>query len=512
MNEVNLIKLPKDLNETEKDLQILLKDAGVDEIGEKLLKEIEDANKTENTASQQDKIQTIKGATGASINLFDFAKQIFKNLEPYLLPFKIIIKRANNTLSVIDALIEYQKTKDGLKVSVKIGSEIIASQLFKIGIPIISTAAITTFSVTAIYTSSTLLGVLAAISIVGTGMIILWWINSKIEDWLKESGISFIDFMREFETHLSPEEKYYYNLAHCHKTQIRNMQRMQLYRNGEISEELKNYYYYPFYDFKKAPILDSKNIIERINELQNNYKILSPKDTIDTIHISSELYLLKALYFCESFAELKQDDEVLWDEKSIKESFPYNSSFYIIFLLHKDKITDTYLKARKELYKSIIAFNQIQNKNILEQNKEDFQEYNPTSHSKNLNHFILENKDKNKRIIFLNNASSLSNLIHIYDNHCDIFIKDESLLDIKKIEKEYDINFKEFNTRVFFYEKLLLGAKENNEFLFEDKKENLLYHFKYDKENLSSLKDLNIKYNYYNAKIKNYSNDYCKIA
>ncbi|MFK0410648.1 hypothetical protein ACISNR_08790 [Campylobacter jejuni] len=174
-------------------------------------------------------------------------------------------------------------------------------------------------------------------------------------------------------------------------------------------------------------------------------------------------------------------------------------------MLHKDKITDTYLNARKELYKNIMSFNQIQNKNILEQNKQDFQEYKPTSHSKNLNHFILENKDKNKKIIFLNNASSMSNLIHIYDNHCDVFIKNESLLDIKRIEKEYNIKFKEFNTRVFFYEKLLLGAKENNEFLFEEKEENLLYHFKYDKEDLSSLKDLSIKYNIYNARIKNYS-------
>ncbi|HEB0048351.1 TPA: hypothetical protein R9A85_000832 [Campylobacter jejuni] len=177
----------------------------------------------------------------------------------------------------------------------------------------------------------------------------------------------------------------------------------------------------------------------------------------------------------------------------------------MIFLLHKDKITDTYLNARKELYKNVMSFNQIQNKNILEQNKQDFQEYKPTSHSKNLNHFILENKDKNKKIIFLNNASSMSNLIHIYDSHCDIFIKNESLLDIKKIEKEYDIKFKEFNTRVFFYEKLLLGAKENNEFSFKEKEENLLYYFKYDKEDLNSLGDLNIKYNNHNAKIKNYS-------
>ncbi|ELZ6104235.1 hypothetical protein UXU58_001784, partial [Campylobacter jejuni] len=135
--------------------------------------------------------------------------------------------------------------------------------------------------------------------------------------------------------------------------------------------------------------------------------------------------------------------------------------------------------------------------------EQDF--YLLSSHSKNLNHFILENKDKNKKIIFLNNASSMSNLIHIYDSHCDIFIKNESLLDIKKIEKEYDIKFKEFNTRVFFYEKLLLGAKENNEFSFEEKEENLLYYFKYDKEDLNSLGDLNIKYNNHNAKIKNYS-------
>uniref|UniRef100_UPI002241BD23 hypothetical protein n=1 Tax=Campylobacter jejuni TaxID=197 RepID=UPI002241BD23 len=375
--ELQKEELPrKKLNETEKELQILLKDAGVDEIGEKLLKEVEDVNKTENFMHQNE-VQTMKGITGFLDNVTDIGSK------DYLLPFKIIIKRADNTLSGIDALIEYQKTKDGLKVSVKIGSEIIASQIFKIGIPIISTAAITTYSAIAI-TSGTLLGVLAAISIVGTGMIILWWINSKIEDWLKDSGISFIDFIREYETHLSSEEKYYHNLAHCHQTQIKNMQRIQLYYDGKISKDLKNYYY-PFYDFKKAPILDGKDIIKRINELQNNYKILSPKDTIDNIHIDSEFYLLKALYFCESFTSLNQNNQALLSIPYIEEKFPYHSSFYIIFLLHKDKITDTYLNARKELYKNVMSFNQIQNKNILEQNKQDFQEYKPTSHSKNLN-------------------------------------------------------------------------------------------------------------------------------
>ncbi|WP_240693105.1 hypothetical protein [Campylobacter jejuni] len=341
--ELQKEELPrKKLNETEKELQILLKDAGVDEIGEKLLKEVEDVNKTENFMHQNE-VQTMKGITGFLDNVTDIGSK------DYLLPFKIIIKRADNTLSGIDALIEYQKTKDGLKVSVKIGSEIIASQLFAIGTRIVIQAAISAFVAVAIYTSSIIFGILAAISIVGTSMIILWWINSKIEDWLKDSGISFIDFIREYETHLSSEEKYYHNLAHCHQTQIKNMQRIQLYYDGKISKDLKNYYY-PFYDVKKTPsLLNEKSLLKSISK---DYKALKLKDTIDNIHIDSEFYLLKALYFCESFTSFNQNNQALFNE----EKFPYHSSFYTIFLLHKDKITNTYLNARKELYKSIDEF------------------------------------------------------------------------------------------------------------------------------------------------------------
>ncbi|HEB7710695.1 TPA: hypothetical protein RZJ44_001710, partial [Campylobacter jejuni] len=350
--ELQKEELPrKKLNETEKDLQIPLKDAGVDEIGEKLLKEVEDVNKTENFM-HQNKFQTAKEYTGFISNANDTISNFFKDLEPYLLPFKIIIKRADNTLSGIDALIEYQKTKDGLKVSVKIGSEIIASQLFAIGTRIVIQAAISAFVAVAIYTSSIIFGILAAISIVGTSMIILWWINSKIEDWLKDSGISFIDFIREYETHLSSEEKYYHNLAHCHQTQIKNMQRIQLYYDGKISKDLKNYYY-PFYDVKKTPsLLNEKSLLKSISK---DYKALKLKDTIDNIHINSEFYLLKALYFCESFTSFNQNNQALFNE----EKFPYHSSFYTIFLLHKDKITNTYLNARKELYKSIDEFKRL---------------------------------------------------------------------------------------------------------------------------------------------------------
>ncbi|HDV7441200.1 TPA: hypothetical protein RJ297_001633 [Campylobacter jejuni] len=523
--ELQKEELPrKKLNETEKDLQIPLKDAGVDEIGEKLLKEVEDVNKTENFMHQNE-VQTMKGITGFLDNVTDIGSK------DYLLPFKIIIKRADNTLSGIDALIEYQKTKDGLKVSVKIGSEIIASQLFAIGTRIVIQAAISAFVAVAIYTSSIIFGILAAISIVGTSMIILWWINSKIEDWLKDSGISFIDFIREYETHLSSEEKYYHNLAHCHQTQIKNMQRIQLYYDGKISKDLKNYYY-PFYDVKKTPsLLNEKSLLKSISK---DYKALKLKDTIDNIHIDSEFYLLKALYFCESFTSFNQNNQALFNE----EKFPYHSSFYTIFLLHKDKITNTYLNARKELYKSIDEFKRLGfkdlehayqtymssfiineelnnkdktinknenkeiNKNLNQESdtKEDFKIV--SYHLKNLSHFILENKDKNKKLIFFDNASSMSNLLHLYENNCDIFVKDESLIDIALLEQNYKLDFNKLKTRVFFYEKLLLGAKEDEIFSFNDEKIN--YYLKYDENNLYALKDLNITYDYYHCKIKNY--------
>lgn len=327
---------------------------------------------------------------------------------------------------------------------------------------------------------------------------------------------------------------------------LNNIQNEKEYINEyKIFLENLNYFNQEYNNYKLVSI-------QVINNLKIAYiQKLSLQD-INNININSELYLLKALYFCEDYVLFDKDKQALFNKNTIKE-LEFDSSFYTIFVSHKAKLNDTYLQARKELYKSINEFKKLgfkdlenayqtyinsliineeinskdetinENKEInknLNQDENSNQESNIkenasstkkedfnllSSHSKNLNHFILENKDKNKRIIFLNNASSMSNLIHIYDNNCDVFIKNDSLLDIKKIEKEYDIKFKEFNTRVFFYEKLLLGAKENNEFSFEEKEENLLYHFKYDKEDLSSLKDLSIKYNIYNARIKNYS-------
>ncbi|TNH32155.1 hypothetical protein FDW45_09990, partial [Campylobacter helveticus] len=92
--------------------------------------------------------------------------------------------------------------------------------------------------------------------------------------------------------------------------------------------------------------------IQLINNLKIAYIQKLSLEDINNININSKLHLLKALYLCEDYALFDKNKQALFNEEKIKE-LDFNSSFYIIFSLHKDKITDTYLKARKRLYKSI---------------------------------------------------------------------------------------------------------------------------------------------------------------
>ena len=72
-----------------------------------------------------------------------------------------------------------------------------------------------------------------------------------------------------------------------------------------------------------------------------------------------------------------------------------------------------------------------------------------------------------------------SELMHIYHKNCDIFLKSESVFDIKQIEKDMNLSFKYLNTKVFMMSKLLTGGEEkvDHELCFKegcdrDEKEN----------------------------------------
>ncbi|RTH73190.1 hypothetical protein C3I45_09460, partial [Campylobacter jejuni] len=127
---------------------------------------------------------------------------------------------------------------------------------------------------------------------------------------------------------------------------------------------------------EKEYINEYKIFLENLNHFNqeyNNYKLMSIQvinnlniayiqklslQDINNINIDSKPYLLKALYFCEDYVLYDKDKQALFDENTIKE-LEFNSSFYTIFISHKTKLNDTYLNARKELYKSIDEFKRL---------------------------------------------------------------------------------------------------------------------------------------------------------
>ncbi|EOH7268391.1 hypothetical protein ACMCUY_001661, partial [Campylobacter jejuni] len=98
--------------------------------------------------------------------------------------------------------------------------------------------------------------------------------------------------------------------------------------------------------------------IQAINNLKIAYIQKLSLENINNINIDSKPYLLKALYFCEDYVLYDKDKQALFDENTIKE-LEFNSSFYTIFISHKNKLNDTYLNTRKELYKSIDEFKRL---------------------------------------------------------------------------------------------------------------------------------------------------------
>ena len=77
-----------------------------------------------------------------------------------------------------------------------------------------------------------------------------------------------------------------------------------------------------------------------------------------------------------------------------------------------------------------------------------------------------------------------SELIHIYHKNCDIFLKNESTFDIRRVEEDINLSFKYLNAKVFMMSKLLTGGeeKEDYELYFKENK---------DKNDLKNKEDAN---------------------
>ena len=249
-------------------------------------------------------------------------------------------------------------------------------------------------------------------------------------------------------------------------------------------------------------------------------KILTIQD-IESLNKDSNIIYLKALYQCESIMYFDENDDLFYKDK-VKEFYNYKSAFYLSFIANKDSLSNEYLQARKALYKTYQLIKQEQAEELQKQQQEleqalqgldskaresKLQEIQREQerelrekqrqvrtnkrNANNTNNLILESKDKNNAIIFLDSANSLSNLIHIHNERIDIFTKDTTTLDIQELEslvtnykqrytesnntessnqkshidcnQEYKLTLDSLhssNTQIFLYSQLLLGSSE----------------------------------------------------
>lgn len=173
----------------------------------------------------QKEIQDTSNAVGIANNILAQLEQSEK-LKHIIKPFRIILARVSNQLLVADALIEYQKTDDGLKVTLKIGATIIADRIFQIGVVASVGIAITAFIATAIAGISIAGAVVVGIAIFIGGVATSWWISKQIEKLIDYAGGFIIDYIREVDFYFTEQEVRQLSVAHCHKTTERNMQRL----------------------------------------------------------------------------------------------------------------------------------------------------------------------------------------------------------------------------------------------------------------------------------------------
>ena len=257
-------------------------------------------------------------------------------------------------------------------------------------------------------------------------------------------------------------------------------------------------HYELYYIAKEQENILNENFFNIRNQDKNfSIKLLTLND-IDSLTKDSPLHLLRALYTCKPLAICNENNESFITKENVSKILGYKSDFANIFVYGKDSLSDTYLQARKALYKTIMNLREQREQEHKEEQDRisqlSYEEYSQEQREKerqerlqsrvskrntnNTNNLILESNDKNNVIIFLDSANSLSNLIHIHNERIDIFTKDTSTIDMQELESHIT-NYKQrytesnnqeskltldslhsANTQIFLYSHLLLGSKE----------------------------------------------------
>ncbi|EOH4579525.1 TPA: hypothetical protein ACJE1R_001722 [Campylobacter coli] len=178
-------------------------------------------------------------------------------------------------------------------------------------------------------------------------------IASNSYNFMDEEYLKNIQDLQEQDQIIDQEEQKYQLALKLYKedSKIKNEIFNSLFKslNENLSFQLKQ---------ERNTFLNPNQSLNIIATKKYSLKTLNLQD-IDNININSEFAYLRTLFLCEAFLVLDNNDEALLNEKIAKEILEYDEDEYILFIFHKTKLNDTYLKARKELYKSIDEFKRL---------------------------------------------------------------------------------------------------------------------------------------------------------
>lgn len=156
-------------------------------IPKEIIKYSEEMKEKERLKETQSKTNDIKNPIGETSNALEAFTKQYSNLSPILIPIKIIVKRADGTLKIIDLVLEYQiNGNEG--VLIKIGEEVISSITFSAGTAISSVIATKVALILSVIDED--FGVVVGFSIFSNGII--------LSNWLADQSKELVHFAYEY--------------------------------------------------------------------------------------------------------------------------------------------------------------------------------------------------------------------------------------------------------------------------------------------------------------------------
>ena len=220
--------------------------------------------------------------------------------------------------------------------------------------------------------------------------------------------------------------------------------------------------------------INNQNCIESIiyYQLKNIYPQILDKNDMGKLTIESSIAALYALYQCQFFIVVdKNGNEYIKDKEALVRMLGYKSSFVNIFCLANPHLSQTYIEARKELYKIVYnlryyywhyPYKLDSNGNMMENNRMDYLIFGRADVLHNIDEaIIIKQAECNKHTQDIMKSIKLElDEVYVKSNKITIFARDNSIIDSKSLEKDLGLDFS-LPCDVYFYALLLRGGKED---------------------------------------------------